>query len=396
MVVPIVVVGRRCKPLLGAATDRIGPKPALVIAIVLRSVVSLLLVFSAQPWQLFAVRAVHGVSIALRDPAAAVLVADAGGERSVATAFAWYQTAKTLAGSIGRALAGVLIVATGGYAGTFAVAFVLSALPLAIVVRGVRSAVPEGPRSEPDDRMGDRIFSIALPASVLVRTAPPAMPTPTTSLPVFAFASVGFLITGSAYLMANLFPLFATEYAGLSPAAVGATYLVGSLLALTGPVWGWLADRGNPRLVLSARSFANVGSSVIFLAAPNLAGVMVGKALDDGGKAAFRPAWGSLMAEVANHDRTRRARIMAWLGVGEDAGEVAGPLVAALLWSVWGVPAVLVFRIAAAIAAEVVTMRVTRSRRRPADRRPPPDRPLEAARPVPDPMTVLDRRRSFP
>ncbi|MGI9022981.1 MAG: MFS transporter [Acidimicrobiales bacterium] len=124
-------------------------------------------------------------------------------------------------------------------------------------------------------------------------------------------------------------------------------------------VWGRLADRGNPRFVLSARSVANVGSSVLFLVAPNLAGVMAGKALDDAGKAAFRPAWGSLMAEAANHDRRRRARIMAWLGVGEDAGEMAGPLIAALVWSAWGVPAVLVLRIVAAAVAEVVTIRVT-------------------------------------
>ena len=354
-----LVVAMALKPLLGAATDRLGPKPALVVAIVLRSAVCLLLVFAVEPWQLFVVRGLHGVSIALRDPAAAVLVADAGGERSVAMSFAWYQTAKTLAGSIGRAVAGVLVVLTGGYAGAFAVSFVLSVLPLWAVVRGVRSTVTEARVVEPDDWVSQRTDSASLPASAPVPGAPPDHSPSRTSAPVFAYASVGFLITGSAYLMANLFPLFATEYAGLSPAAVGAIYLVGGLLALTGPAWGWLADHLNTRLVLSARSVANVGSSVLFLVAPNLAGVMAGKALDDMGKAAFRPAWGSLMADVANHDRGHRARIMAWLGVGEDAGEVAGPMVAALLWSAWGIPAVLVLRMIAAAAAEVVTIRVT-------------------------------------
>jgi MFS family permease len=139
------------------------------------------------------------------------------------------------------------------------------------------------------------------------------------------FASIGFLITGSAYLMANLFPLFATEYVGLSPAAVGAVYALGAVLALSGPLWGWLADRFNHHLVLSFHSAANVGSSVLYLVAPNFGGVAAGKALDDAGKTAFRPAWGALMANVAHQDRARRARVMAWLSMGEDAGEVAGP-----------------------------------------------------------------------
>ena len=123
-------------------------------------------------------------------------------------------------------------------------------------------------------------------------------------MPIAPFATVGFLITGSAYLFTALFPVFATEYVGLSPAAVGAIYVLGSLLALTGPIWGWLADRLSFRLVLSMRSFANVASSVVYLVSPTLAGVAVGKALDDTGKAAFRPAWGAMMAHVASHDRS--------------------------------------------------------------------------------------------
>ena len=338
-----LVVAMALKPLLGAATDRLGPKTALAIAIGLRTFVCLLLVLSGEPWHLFVVRALHGVSMALRDPSAAVLVSDAGGERSVAAAFAWYQTAKTVAGSVGRAAAGVLIALSGGYAGAFAAALVLSALPLVVVIRGVR----------PVEHAGGGIGGAGLAGTASAGAVERST--------IFAFASVGFLITGSAYLLANLFPLFATEYAGLSPAAVGAAYLIGGVLALSGPVWGWLADRANPRLVLSVRSGANIGSSLIYLVAPNLAGVLAGKALDDTGKAAFRPAWGSLMAHVAGQGRSRRARIMAWLGVGEDAGEVAGPLVAALVWSAWGIPALLVFRIVAAAAAELVTVRMTRS-----------------------------------
>jgi MFS family permease len=115
-----------------------------------------------------------------------------------------------------------------------------------------------------------------------------------------------------------------------APAAL--VYLLGPAAALTGPLWGWLADRVSRPLVLSVRGFANGTSSLVYLVAPNPAGVWTGKALDDVGKAAFRPAWGSLMADVANRDPRTRARAMGYLTAGEDAGTIVGPIAAGLLW----------------------------------------------------------------
>lgn len=338
MVVAIVL-----KPLAGAAADRFGLKRMLVLAIVLRSAVTLLLALATAPWQLFAVRGIHGVSIAIRDPATNALIADAGGKKRIASSFAWYQTAKTLAGTIGRAVAGVMLSVTGSYRAVFLIAFALSVLPLGVVVKYVRESS----------------LAVKLVPETKLRRVGARRP------PVLPFATVGFLITGSAYLMANLFPVFATEYAGLSPAAVGAVYALGVVLAFTGPLWGWLSDRVNHHVVLSLRSVANVGSSLLYLFVPNLPGVAAGKALDDTGKAAFRPAWGALMAHVGAQDRANRTRVMAWLSVGEDSGEVAGPIVAGLIWTAWGVPALLVCRIVVAIAAEAATYLAMRRYARP-------------------------------
>lgn len=188
--------------------------------------------------------------------------------------------------------------------------------------------------------------------------------------PILPFATLGFLISGTAYLLANLFPVLATEYAGLSEAQAGSIYALAAVVTLSGPLWGWLSDHVSRRLVLSMRSLANVGSSVLYLVAPGYAGLATGKALDDAGKAAFRPAWGSVMAEVASFDRSRRARVMGYLSVGEDAGEVVGPIAAGLLWSAFGVPAVLVTRIVLAVATEVYAVRL--SRRFDDDRHPGP------------------------
>jgi hypothetical protein len=67
------------------------------------------------------------------------------------------------------------------------------------------------------------------------------------------------------------------------------------------------------------------------------------------------------MAEVAGLDRRRRARTMGYLSVGEDLGEIGGPVVAGLLWSTWGVPVVLGVRIGLAVVSEFYAFILTRS-----------------------------------
>jgi MFS family permease len=331
-----LLVAVALKPLTGPIADRFGLRSTLIAAIALRSAVSLLLVFATAPWALFAIRGLHGVSIALRDPAVNAMIAEVGGKKAIAQSFAWYQTAKTVAGSAGRMLAGVLITVTGSrYPIVFAVACALSALPLAVAVRGLPVVLPSPPAAEAEQHAGPRP-------------------------PMLAYAGLGCLISGTAYMMANLFPILATQYAGLSAAAAGSIYGIGALVALSGPAWGWLADHVSHSLVLSARSAGNILSSVLWLLFPTYLGLASGRALDDLGKAAFRPAWGALMAHVSSFDRPRRARIMGYLSAGEDAGEAAGPIVAGLLWSAFGIPAVLGVRIGLAVVAELYTLRMNR------------------------------------
>jgi MFS family permease len=160
-------------------------------------------------------------------------------------------------------------------------------------------------------------------------------------------------------MLTSLFPILATEYAGLTTAQAGALYLITPLLAFTGPLWGRLSDRVSRSLVLSVRGFANIASALVYLFAPNLVGFWTGKSLDDLGKAAFRPAWGSLMADISSQDRRKRARIMGYLSAGEDAGDVAAPVVAGLLWTGFGVPAVLLGRVGLAVVAEAYMLWLT-------------------------------------
>jgi MFS family permease len=367
-----LIVSLILKPLVGGLADRFGLRRCLVAALLIRSLLCLGYAATTVPWQLFAVRGAHGVSDSLRDPSAHALIAENGGKRSMASTFAWYQTAKTTAGSVGKSLAGVLLVGAGGFGLTFTVAFGLSLIPVALVLwlvpAGRPAAVrptgqdPPRPATTEPSPAADRpsgTSSTALPSS-----CSPAGRRGDREPGVISYAGLGLLVAGTSSMLTSLFPIIATEYAGLSTAQAGLLYLVTPVLAFTGPIWGWVSDRVSRSLVLSFRGFSNIASALTYLVWPSLAGVWIGKSLDDLGKAAFRPAWGSLMADVSARDRTRRARVMGYLTSGEDCGDIAGPVLAGLIWSAWGVPVLLVSRVLVACVTEVYTIGLERRQRR--------------------------------
>ncbi|MGA8993753.1 MAG: MFS transporter [Nocardioidaceae bacterium] len=364
-----LMVSLALKPLMGGMADRWGLKRSLVAALVVRSLLCLSYLVAAVPWQLFAVRGAHGVSDSLRDPAVHALIAENGGKRSMASTFAWYQTAKTSAGSVGKSLAGLLLATAGGFGLTFGVAFALSLLPVVAVlllvpsVPVVRDALPRP--AVPEQQVQAEADPTEVPAA-------PAVANRDGGPGVLAFAGLGFLVSGTSSMLTALFPVIATEYAGLTTAEAGLLYLVTPVLAFSGPLWGWLSDRVSRSLVLSLRSAANITSSLTYLVFPTLLGIWVGKSLDDLGKAAFRPAWGSLMAEVSGRDRRHRARVMGFLTAGEDAGDIVAPVAAALIWTAWGIPVLLGCRVLVAAATEVYLLRLDRRQRRAARSMPPP------------------------
>jgi MFS family permease len=383
------MVSLSLKPFTGALADRWGVRRTLLGALTARSMLCLAYVVAATPVQLFAVRGVHGVSDSLRDPAVHAMIAENGDRRTMASTFAWYQTAKTTAGAVGKSLAGLLLATALGFPLAFAVAFALSFLPVLALaattssslgshVGGRDRAAPD--TAAPDTAAPDTAAPDTAPATA-AGTGPPAdSPPRQPGRPpgLAAFAGLGFVVAGTASMLTALFPIIAVEYAGLSTAEAGLVYLLTPALAFTGPVWGRLADRVSRPLVLSVRGFANVTSSLVYLFAPNLAGVWTGKALDDIGKAAFRPAWGSLMADVANRDPRSRARAMGYLTAGEDAGTILAPVLAGLLWTFWGVPVLLLARVVAAGLSEVYAVRLERRQRLTTS--PPPARPVPASR----------------
>jgi len=138
-------------------------------------------------------------------------------------------------------------------------------------------------------------------------------------------------------------------------------YAVSTLVTIfSGPIFGWLSDNVSRKLVLMVRGVANTFSSILYVVAPTFAGIGVAKTLDDMGKAAFRPAWGALMAQISSFDKRNRARTMSWMSMGEDAGGVLAPMLAGFLWGTWGIAALMGSRVLLAIVAEVYAIVVTR------------------------------------
>ena len=334
-----------CKPLLGWVGDRFGLKRTFVSSIAMRSLVSLLLAFAAGPWALYAIRSLYGLSMSLRDPSANGLIAEHGGKKSVASAFAWYQTARQVANSISKALAGVLLAMTASdYAVVFYVAFALSLLPIILVALLVHEPPLHDPISDAD--------TIALPAEAQQ---------PRRKVSVLPFVGFGFLVAGTAEMLSGLFPVIATEYAHLTKAQAGLIYTISTMIAVvSGPIFGWLSDHVSRKLTLLVRSVANTLSSALYLIWPTYAGVGVARSIDDMGKAAFRPAWGALMAQISGTDRRNRARTMSWLSMGEDAGGVAAPVLAGFLWNTWGIAALMSARIVLAIVTEAYALLIER------------------------------------
>jgi MFS family permease len=343
------------KPCLGRLADWLGYWRGTAVAIVLRSLLYALFALVGVPWQLYGLQAAYGLARAVHDPAMHALIATSGKKQRLASTFAWYQTADSTAGPCGRALAGALLTVTAAnFQWLFGLAALLSVLPLAVFHL-----------SRPPRR---NIQPMATPHPPVIPPGTPGTPTGrwTTLVP---FVGFGFLVTGTARMLHGLMPLLLVEYAGLNETQAGLLYLVSTVVMLVAtPVFGWLCDHAHRDLVLMTRSLANVLSSVLYLVTPTLAGLACAKACDKIGTAAFRPAWAILMAEASAAEPSKRAQRLGLMSAGDDAGSIAGPILAGLLWTTWGVAVLMGTRIVLAVIAELYTLCLTRSLARAATR----------------------------
>lgn len=319
------------KPMMGQLADRIGKKRIYAISIFGRAIVSILFAFATAPWMLFALRFLHGITSAARDPASAVLIAEYGHENKLASVFSWYNAAKESGAALGYLAAGFLLTFSGD---NYTFVFLFSVAPSILALFAVLLWVKE----------------------------PPAIPEPQTEsqqsngrMMLFEFALLGLMMTMTASMLNNLFPILATEFAQMSKAEASVVFTVSTvLIVVLNPVFGWLADNFSRSLVLSIRSIVNTLASICYAFFPGFFGFLIGRMLDDSGKAAFRPAWGAMIAELSGKKGSRkRGRIIAYLDTAQTIGEATGPLIAGLVWDHLNVFWLFGIRIALSIIAEL-------------------------------------------
>lgn len=339
------VVAIALKPLAGRFADRLGVRTVYLAGTLARVVAACVLLTVGSFVGLSIVRVLQGVSAAGRDVASlSVIARDA--EHRIATAYSWYATAKHIGGVAGAVVAGALLAVTdGSFTAVFVCVLVLSAMPVVAAWFALRDAPQLEASGAPS--AGAEGSSQSQPSTIFALLRELRGP-----------ATLGMLVATSAYMVHGLFPVLATEHAGLTTAQTGAVYSVSAAVFLVaGPAFGWAIDRYGYVVGTVWRSLANIGSSLLYMFIPNVAGFGVGRTLDDSGKAAFRPAWAKLVGDIANADPPRRSRRLSVLDTSETMGEACGPVLAGILWQTGGIAALFGVRILIAAAAELTAFR---------------------------------------
>ena len=339
------------KPVAGWLADRIGVRRVYLLGIFARTLSAAMLLFAGGFAGLMAVRLLQGASAAGRDVASLGVIARDAASR-VGTAYGSYASAKHVGGVAGAGLAGLIIAASGGaYQPLFVIVLCMSVLPMAAAWFGLREDPGSSPASDPEtvepstaDDEGKTGW-ISDTIATLRELAGPA--------------SVGMMVATSAYMVHGLFPILATQYAGLSEAEAGLIYSFSAAFFLVGgPLFGWLIDRYGRIFGIAWRSAANIGSSFMYIAFPNFIGLAAARSFDDSGKGAFRPAWASTIAEIASKDPQKSGRRLGVLDTSQSVGEAIGPALATVLWQSGGVFALFGVRIVIAVVAEILALRV--------------------------------------
>lgn len=351
------VVAVVLKPLVGWLADRTSVRAVYLGGTLARVGAAAALLAVGSLVGLCGVRVLQGASAAGRDVASLSVIARDAAHR-VGSVYSWYATAKHVGGVGGAGAAGGILAVTGNsYQMLFAIVLALSLLPVGAAWLALREvpdvATDRAMADAGEDRPGSGSAWSATATLVRELRAP---------------ATLGMLAATSAFMVHGLLPVLATDYAGLTPGQTGAIYTLSAVVFLiSGPVFGWIVDRYGHAICTTWRSLANVGSSVAFMVSPTLVGFAAAKTLDDSGKAAFRPAWATLIAGIANRDPRQRSRRLAVLDTSETAGEAIGPALAGVLWQTGGIYVLFGARIAIALAAEVTAWRLIVADRR-ADR----------------------------
>ncbi|PKW17498.1 MFS transporter [Saccharopolyspora spinosa] len=313
------------KPVFGAVTDRIGPRPVLFGGLLAFAGASAAFVLAGDPAAVGLARFGQGAAAAAFSPAAGALVARLAPDSQHGRAFGSYGAWKGLGYTLGPVLGGVLIT-FGGFDLLFGT---LAGLALAVLAWAVL-AVPAVP---PLPRTRQTLFDLAR------RLAAPGFLRPTAALAGATAAlavGVGFLPVVGAV-------------GGLGPLATGAAVSVlAATAALVQPWAGRARDAGRLPDVPGMAGGLAVAVAGLLVAAvvPGLFGVLVAAVAIGFGTGVVTPLGFAHLA--ASTPRERLGQTMGSAEVGRELGDAGGPLLVGVLaaaaslgWGLTGLAVVL-------------------------------------------------------
>lgn len=306
------------KPIFGALSDRIGPKPVIVGGLLAFVVASVIAFLAPTPLVIALARLGQGAAASAFSPAASASVARLAGTQRLGRYFGRYGAWKSLGYVLGP-LAGILLTQAFGIESVYALLAVLAALAAVWVIVSLPAIAPLPKRrttlADLVRQTTERGFLI--PTLVLA-----------TSTGVLGVA-VGFL------------PLLATRLglpAVVVAIAVGILALASTLLQ---PIVGKLRDRG--RISTRAGSAAGLAVAALGLAllavAPN-AVTLFAAAL------AFGLMTGTVTPLAFAHlagstPEQHLGRTMGNAELGRELGDAGGPLLVGAVATAWALPAAL-------------------------------------------------------
>jgi MFS family permease len=293
----------------GALGDRRGAKPTLVAGLLVSATAYLLYPLLREPWQALGLAALAGAGLGTWLTMQSSLLAAITPPQLRHAAFAQQRVAANLGLGLGGLLGGLLV--TVADPSSFTRLFVFNSATflvyIAFVVRLPEASVEQRTTGTRGYRevLADRAFR--------------------------GVAAVNFLlVAGGVALLTSLFPVYANNEAGASERAIGALFLLNSLLIVFAQLPIARAHEGHRRmtgLALTGTLFALAWLLVLTSASLGAAGaiaVLVAAVLAFGvGECLYDTVQGPLVADLA--PAQSRSRYMAVNGFSWQLGFIAGP-----------------------------------------------------------------------
>ncbi|MFP5019458.1 MFS transporter [Pseudonocardia phyllosphaerae] len=320
------------KPLFGALSDRIGPKPVIVGGLVAFAVASAVAVAAPVPVVLVLARLGQGAAAAAFSPSSSAAVARLAGPDRLGGFFGRYGAWK----SLGYLLGPLIGVGLDHVLGIRAVYTVLGLLG-AVAAVWVAAVVPA---PEPVPRTRYTVLDLVRRSTERGFLVPTLLLA--TSTAVLGVA-VGFLPLLAARL--DLHPL----------SGAAAVALMALVSTLAQPVAGRLRDRG--RIRTRGGSVAGLGAAaaglVLLATAPHAVTLFAAAALFGVMVAVVTPLAFAHLAASTPVERT--GRTMGNAEIGRELGDAGGPLLVGAVAAAWALPAALLTLAGVTVATGVAT-----------------------------------------